>query len=130
VAQIIEMRVTWTRCPRYKDAKALPRGVVYLHEENGQPFRWGMANSCRFTDRYNVGYEHWITGCLLQRGKLYIGCPDSRRPGIVRDVERTLILAFRPASGLNRKAPKPKNEMVLTHVGMHGIQENIPRCLR
>lgn len=92
------MRITWTRCKSYDSAKD-SIGVVYLHEWNGCPFYWGIADTTVFggnarnvdrerrNPRYGRSYRHWIEGVLRHGGRLYVGRVDDLGTYSLKDVE-------------------------------------------
>ena len=113
------MNITWKRCLTYASAKASEK-VVYLHEWNGAPFYWGLA--ANFDTRYNVGYSHWIEGCLQHGGRLYVGKPDKdNMDGFsLEDIENTLIAKYGSVMNKKLKASKVKE---ITHSG------NVPESI-
>lgn len=100
------MKITWTYCKTYDDAKDY-QGVVYLHEWDNEPFYWGVADKSKFggnrqkidagsylNPRYGSSYKHWIEGCLRHGAKLYIGSITEDEGKAVFDVEKQLIHDF------------------------------------
>jgi hypothetical protein len=92
------MWIRWKRFDSY-DAAQDQRNVIYLHEHDGKPICWGIANRAvfggsaryikgeRVTPRYAKGYRHWIDACLACGASLHIGhpspiyAPSLARPG-------------------------------------------------
>ncbi len=112
------MQITWRRCLTYA-AAAKSQGVVYLHEWNGAPFYWGLADN--FGKRYNVGYSHWIEGVLQHGGRLYIGKPDNLGKFKLEDVEYALINKYGSLWNKKRKTTKLQD---ITHAG------NVPETIQ
>ena len=119
------MTLTWKRCLTYEDARNYT-GIVYLHEWNDKPFYWGKAqksyfgghmrtyNEGKISGRYNVGYRHWIEGCLRHGAKLYIAILDQKALSAISAVENYLIATY--PSDMNTKVLKPI-QLVLAHEG-------------
>jgi len=85
------VRIKWERCLTYA-AAARAKGVIYLHEWNGSPFYWGMAD--KFGTRYAVGYSHWIEGILQHGGRLYVGTPEEHGDTSLEGIEYALIKKY------------------------------------
>lgn len=115
----MSMKITWKRCLTYASAKN-SRGVIYLHEWNGKPFYWGLAE--KFHVRYGASYSHWIEGCLQHGGRLYVGKPTGLGTFSLEDVEYALIGKY--GSDENRKRKKAKTIEII-HTG--NVPESIER---
>jgi hypothetical protein len=120
------MRITWQRCNTYEDARDLCRGI-YLHEWNGEPFYWGKAHNSFFgggkrrigdlfaSGRYNVGYRHWIEGCLQHGARLYFGQLSALALASIDEVEKYLIHTY--GQQMNRRVGPPSRQLELEHCG-------------
>jgi len=119
------MKITWKRCLNYEEARD-HTGIIYLHEWFDEPFYWGKAHKSYFgghmrkfnegqmSGRYNVGYRHWIEGCLRHGAKLYIGILDEEALGLISEVENYLINRY--PSEMNTKKLAP-TELEIMHEG-------------
>lgn len=87
------MKITWVRCLTYEGAKTYSR-VIYLHEWDGSPFYWGIADGCKFDKRYGPSYSHWVEGSLQHGGRLYIGQVTNLNGNSLESVEYALINRF------------------------------------
>ena len=126
------MTITWKRCITYKSARNYT-GIIYLHEWHDRPFYWGKAeksffgghmrphNENRMSGRYNVGYRHWIEGCLQHGAKLYIGELDAEALAAISEVENFLIAIY-PTTMNTRKLTARHFDLV--HEG------NVPATIR
>ena len=120
------MKITWTRCNSYEEAKDYCR-IIYLHEWNGKPFYWGKAHNSFFgghkrkrgdlhaSGRYNAGYRHWIEGCLQHGGRLYVGQLDEEALAQVDAVENHLIHTY--GYQINTKVEAPAQKLNIQHLG-------------
>lgn len=120
------MQVKWSQCQNYDEAKNY-WGVVYLHERDGKPFYWGMADKSFFgghkrehdglhaSGRYNSGYRHWIEGCLRYGAKLYIGKPEGEVRAKVAEIE--IYLIDRYPSVMNDRVTPPAEPLTIRHIG-------------
>lgn len=127
------MKITWIRCATYDEARNYSR-VIYLHEWNEKPFYWGKCKDSFFgggkrkydglhaSGRYNVGYRHWIEGCLRHGAKLYVGELDGEASARIDEVENFLIHRFQ--SDMNTRFTVPSKQMQLVHEG------EVPAVLR
>jgi hypothetical protein len=125
------MTITWKRCFSYEDARNYT-GIIYLHEWDGKPFYWGKAHNSYFgghmrtfnegkiSGRYNVGYRHWIEGCLRHGAKLYIGLLDEEGLSTISAVENYLINTY--PSEMNTKKVQ-SIPLTITH------QSEVPTCI-
>jgi len=119
------MTITWKRCITYDQARDYT-GIIYLHQWRDRPFYWGKAHKSYFgghmrkheegkiSGRYNVGYRHWIEGCLRHGAKLYIGKLDTEGFATIDTVENYLITKF--PSEMNTKKAEPA-DLTIEHVG-------------
>jgi hypothetical protein len=119
------MTITWKRCLTYEEARNYT-GIIYLHEWNDKPFYWGKAhksyfgghmrpyNESKISGRYNVGYRHWIEGCLRHGAKLYIGLLDEEGLNSINAVENYLITTY--PSEMNTKKLQPM-QLAIMHKG-------------
>lgn len=120
------MQIEWVRCLTYEEARNY-RHCIYLHEWDGKPFYWGKVqnsffgghmrttNGYRASGRYNVGYRHWIEGCLRHGAELYLGKLPLNGVYTIDQVENYLIMAY--PSEMNSKCTKTITPLDLTHVG-------------
>ena len=120
------MQIHWTRCHTYDEARNAS-GIIYLHEWDDAPFYWGKAHKSFFgghkrthgdltaSGRYNVGYRHWIEGCLRHGAKLYIGKLDGAALGRIDDVEDFLIHTY--GHVMNTRLSKSPCTLVIQHEG-------------
>jgi len=113
------MEIRWVRCLNYENARQF-EGIVYLHEWNGAPFYWGKADGSTFGRRYNVGYRHWIEGCLKHGARLYIGEINDLEGYCLDDVEACLIKEY--GSVMNKRIKTTALEEI-THRG------NVPESI-
>ncbi|MDN7176960.1 hypothetical protein M0D69_02775 [Caballeronia sp. SEWSISQ10-4 2] len=127
------MKITWHQCNTYAEARDYS-GIVYLHEWNDKPFYWGKAHKSFFgghmrerdglraSGRYNVGYRHWIEGCLRHGAKLYIGLLDQEALVNIDEIEKFLIHTY--GHEMNTKIVVPIRSLQIEHSGV------APMCLR
>lgn len=120
------MKITWIRCKSYEDARNYSR-IIYLHEWHSKPFYWGKAHNSFFgghkrkhdglyaSGRYNVGYRHWIEGCLRHGGKLYIGKLDKEALENIDELENYLIITY--GQEMNTRSNLPFRQLAVNHVG-------------
>ncbi|MCA0232276.1 MAG: hypothetical protein LCH91_17535 [Bacteroidetes bacterium] len=120
------MILTWKKCLTYEQARNY-RNIIYLHEWYDKPFYWGKAHKSFFgghmremagfraSGRYNVGYRHWIEGCLKHGASLYITEIDQNGEYTIDEVENYLIANY--PSEMNRKPLKSAKIINLTHFG-------------
>ncbi len=123
---ISKMKIVWKKCSSYDEAKDFSR-IIYLHEWNGKPFYWGKAHNSFFggsqrkrdglsaSGRYNVGYRHWIEGCLKHGACLYIGKLSDRALECINEVENYLIYTY--GHEMNTRVKEPNRELILDHQG-------------
>ena len=76
----------------------------------------------RASGRYNVGYRHWIEGCLRHGASLYLGQIQFNDLYTIDEIENYLIHNF--PSDMNKKRLDVSTSIVLEHTG------DIPVCLR
>lgn len=126
------MEINWRKCESYDDASDY-RGVIYLHEWDGEPFYWGKAHRSFFgghrrtrsgvtaAGRYASGYRHWIEGCLRHGARLYIGVLDRSAVERIDEIEQHLISTH--PSEMNCRTTSVRNCVVLEHTG------DVPLCL-
>ena len=122
----MQITIKWTRCRRYKDAENYQQ-VVYLHEWNGQPFYWGLCGKTVFggvkrkvkgvkrNPRYHISYRHWIEGCLLHGGSLYVGKVLRRARISLKEIEQALIAQYPPE--MSPKRGTSLKPMTICHTG-------------
>lgn len=99
------MKITWVRYKSYDSAQD-QTGVIYLHERNGIPFYWGIADKSVFggntrsingekkNPRYGRSYRHWIESCLQSGSRLYIGCVENLGNYNLEDIEAHLLKTY------------------------------------
>ena len=119
------MTINWKHCLTYEDARNYT-GIIYLHEWDDKPFYWGKAhksyfgghmrtyNEGKISGRYNVGYRHWIEGCLRHGAKLYIGILDEEALSAITAVENYLIAMYPSEMNTKKLQPIP---LTITHKG-------------
>ncbi|SOD88522.1 hypothetical protein [Spirosoma fluviale] len=119
------MKIIWKLCLTYEDARNYT-GIIYLHEWNDKPFYWGKAdksyfgghkricNENKISGRYNVGYRHWIEGCLKHGAKLYIGILDEEALKSISMIENYMIDKY--PSEMNKKKLQPV-QLAIVHAG-------------
>ena len=127
------MKICWIRCQNYDEAKNF-HGVVYLHEQNGRPFYWGICGISVFggnprkvdgmprNPRYGTSYRHWIEGCLRHAGALYIGTPAEQGNFSLQDIELTLIAMYPSEMNVEEDA-----QQVIPHIEHQG---DVPSSIR
>ena len=127
------IRIRWTRCRTYDDAKDF-RGVVYLHEWNGSPFYWGKCDESVFggnarridgkkrNPRYGRAYRHWIEGCLRNGGALYVGVPQHSDGKRLSEIESALDAMY-PAT-MNDPSKRSAVPQEMSHEG------DVPICIQ
>ena len=122
----MQITIEWTRCRRYDEAKNYHQ-VVYLHEWNGRPFYWGVCDKTVFggnkrkvkgverIPRYATSYRHWIEGCLLHGGSLYVGKVLGRVRISLKEIEQALIAQHPPK--MSQKGGNGLKPMTICHIG-------------